>query len=308
MKISLKIIIITGFFFTSRLWSGIPAAFVDVGYGARPVGTGGAYVALANDAHSVLWNPAGLLRMTKRQATFMYSRQFQLVPFYFASFGTPFRSSCGAGLAFISTGDDVLRETTVLTSFAFSGQSFLRRSFSKLGLGCNLKIRNSTFGNNADGGENRSQGDAWGVGLDFGMQFSFSKRLIFGMLLRDPVSPVFYHNTTTQEKYTESIPPALVSGLAFIPLNRLIVVSDFEAALSKEAFNKIRFGFEYHPILPIYLRGGFSQNIAAEENRQYALGIGFCMKYRNQCAILLDLAYQFHFLQDTPRASMSVWF
>ena len=61
----------------------IPAAFVDVGYGARPMGMGGAFTALANDAHAVLWNPAGLIRLKHTNATFMWTKQFNLIPYYF---------------------------------------------------------------------------------------------------------------------------------------------------------------------------------------------------------------------------------
>ncbi|MBU1680098.1 MAG: hypothetical protein KKD86_14825, partial [Bacteroidetes bacterium] len=39
--------------------SGIPGAFVDIGFGAKPVAMGGAFVGLANDVNSIIWNPAG---------------------------------------------------------------------------------------------------------------------------------------------------------------------------------------------------------------------------------------------------------
>lgn len=43
------------------------AAYLDIGVGARALGMGGAYTALANDSHSVYWNPAGLARLEKRE-------------------------------------------------------------------------------------------------------------------------------------------------------------------------------------------------------------------------------------------------
>jgi len=36
------------------------ATFVDIGFGARPLGMGRAYTALAADANAVVWNPAGM--------------------------------------------------------------------------------------------------------------------------------------------------------------------------------------------------------------------------------------------------------
>jgi hypothetical protein len=34
--------------------------FMRIGVGARPVGMGGAYTAVADDANALFWNPAGL--------------------------------------------------------------------------------------------------------------------------------------------------------------------------------------------------------------------------------------------------------
>ena len=44
------------------LWATLAqAAFVDVGLGARPVGLGRAFVALADDANAMLYNPGASL-------------------------------------------------------------------------------------------------------------------------------------------------------------------------------------------------------------------------------------------------------
>lgn len=49
------------------------AAFLDVGPGARAIGMGGAYTALADDSDAVYWNPAGLARLEKRHASFSHA-------------------------------------------------------------------------------------------------------------------------------------------------------------------------------------------------------------------------------------------
>ena len=51
----------------------IPGMFLDVGYGARPMGMGGAYTATANDAYSIIWNPAGLTQIQGQQASFYFA-------------------------------------------------------------------------------------------------------------------------------------------------------------------------------------------------------------------------------------------
>ena len=39
------------------------APFLEIGIGSRAIGMGGAYVATANDASAMYWNPAGIGRL-----------------------------------------------------------------------------------------------------------------------------------------------------------------------------------------------------------------------------------------------------
>lgn len=52
-------------------------AFLKLGVGARPMGMGGAYVALANDPTAVYWNPAGLGGAEGAQVTVMHNEWIQ---------------------------------------------------------------------------------------------------------------------------------------------------------------------------------------------------------------------------------------
>ncbi len=57
------------------------AALLEIGVGARPLGMGGAFTALADDENAVFYNPAGLAFLTKRGLTSLYSRQFELLDY-----------------------------------------------------------------------------------------------------------------------------------------------------------------------------------------------------------------------------------
>ncbi|GEM_PF-793675 len=52
------------------------AAFKETGWGTRPSGMGGAFTAVADDANSSLYNPAGLARMESREFMFTYSKPY----------------------------------------------------------------------------------------------------------------------------------------------------------------------------------------------------------------------------------------
>jgi hypothetical protein len=52
-------------------------AFMSDGAGARAAAMGGSYVSLSNDAWSIFWNPAGLLKAPSRNAGLMHSERFE---------------------------------------------------------------------------------------------------------------------------------------------------------------------------------------------------------------------------------------
>jgi hypothetical protein len=52
------------------------AAFVDPGWGTRGAGKGGAFIATADDASTVFWNPAALSQIFMREAMFSYHKPY----------------------------------------------------------------------------------------------------------------------------------------------------------------------------------------------------------------------------------------
>jgi len=283
----------------------IAAAFADVGYGARPVGMGGAYTALASDPYGVLFNPACLPDVRGWQVSTQVAKQFGLIPYMLSAGAKGFGSRAGAGIAGLASGDDAWRETTVLASFGWKlGNP--DHSMHRMALGVTLKYRTVSFGDNADGGEDRIRGGATGFGLDFGLRWKLSSRWTLGMLLRDPWNRVRYDNRTRGVGYDESVPAALIIGTAYLPRPNLVFAFDADKAVDREAPDRFLAGAEWHLFGLFFLRSGMSQSLGVEPNRKWNAGLGI-QYFHKTAGVRFDFAYQFHALANTPRVSVSVW-
>src|SRR5690349_1619520 len=58
------------------------AAFEDPGWGARPVGMGGAFTAIADDSNAPLYNPAGIVQVQWHELSAMYAQLFSGLTLY----------------------------------------------------------------------------------------------------------------------------------------------------------------------------------------------------------------------------------
>lgn len=76
------------------------AEFLNIGVGARAMAMGGAFCAVADDATSSYWNPAGLRLLRSREIGVMHSEQFaHEVKYDYLVFGSPAKTeSFGASL------------------------------------------------------------------------------------------------------------------------------------------------------------------------------------------------------------------
>jgi len=64
--------------------------YMALGAGARALGMGGAFSAVASDASTIYWNPAGMSGFEKRQLMLMHSEQFgDLINYNFGSYVNP---------------------------------------------------------------------------------------------------------------------------------------------------------------------------------------------------------------------------
>lgn len=169
--------------------------FMTLGAGARGIGMGNSFTALANDATAGYWNPAGLLNIKEKYAvSLMHAAWFAGIANYdFAAFATPVDNRSHIGISLLRFGVDDIPDTRFLfdadgninynnvRSFSSADYglllSYARRSLwiEGLQLGANFKIVYRSVGQFAN---------AWGFGIDLGAQLKRGN-WHFGLACRD---------------------------------------------------------------------------------------------------------------------------
>lgn len=124
------------------------AAFLKIGVGARALGMGGAYAAIADGADSVYWNPAGLSALTKRDATASFGLLFEDMSQGFVGYAAPaFGGTLGGGVDYLRigsiekrAGDTEAADSTFAAGHYAAALAYaLPDTLPGLGLGASLK-------------------------------------------------------------------------------------------------------------------------------------------------------------------------
>jgi hypothetical protein len=167
------------FFFTSAF-----AQFADqVFVGPRPLSMGEAFVAVADDGNALFWNPAGLARLERIEASFANANLYNLgIQSYYAGlYSRPYfipmltdHLTLGAGWSVIKLGEDdglAARRDQFSLSFGIRPPR-LMRALPGLNLGVNAKYwqLTSTY-------DKQPEADLKGLGLDAGVLFELKTLL-----------------------------------------------------------------------------------------------------------------------------------
>jgi len=195
-----------------------PAAFVDIGLGARPVGLGRAFVALADDANAALYNPAGLAGLKGTQLTSMYARLYPGIAddklhAGYLGVARPVSRIGTIGLGITNLWADLYGENVFYFSYG-------RPVNDRISLGANLKLlRWSAEGyTDAETGQSES-GLSWsGLALDLGALYHLRTGLLgadgmqLGLALFNINQPSASENGSDDAK----IPLGIEGGLVYL--------------------------------------------------------------------------------------------
>lgn len=259
--------------------------------GARPVGMGEAFTAVADDINALYYNPAGLSFLVRPELGTTYLKGLLDSYYGFAGFVYPFKKSA-LGLS-LTTFDGGKMEINTLNpdgSFKESKNVSAEKDFipmlsysftlgSALSFGLNLKIINSTLVDEYSA--NTYAGD---VGL---LIRPVNDKFCLGLLVKNfAPTGIKYKNLKNQ------LPGSIRAGFALKPADGLTISADYEKPIEQmgheedkkarglwdyrpELKPRIHFGFEFLVMKLLALRGGYKFGY---DQPTFNLGLGLGAK------------------------------
>jgi len=273
--------------------------FMAIGIGGRPLGMGGAFVAIANDVTAGYYNPAGLAKMNYPQISLMHSEQFgNLVNYDYAAVGIPFKSDMSFGLSVMRLAIDGIPDTRealvdrlnndkviyniylpgarldtdLITEFSNQDYAFYltfaKRHSDNFYWGANIKIIRRDI----------AEFGATGVGFDVGAYYTPMENLHLGANIQDVTTTLVAWDTGLNEL----ISPTLKVGSAYVFDGFLggyvMPVLDFDIRFENRQFasnfNLGPVSFDMHAGLEVnienivFVRGGYN------DVKQFTVGAG----------------------------------
>ncbi len=291
------------------------AKFLSIPVGARALGMGGSFVALANDASAMYWNPAGIARINQSEAMFTHSSWLADISFNYGGVVAPLSDFGTVGVNFTSLSMGEMEVTTELqpdgngqtfTAGSFAvGVSYARNLTEWFSIGANAKYIQEHIRNTSASGLAIDVGTLFNTpftGLTFGAGISnFGQKMQLSgddLLVQKDISPINGNNPNinanlSTEKF--DLPLTLRIGIAYAPIStedqQLMLVAD--AAHPNDNSESISFGGEYSVFQRILsLRGGYKALGASESEEQFTLGAGLQYSVAENLTVKVDYAFQ----------------
>ncbi len=279
---------------------GQPGAFLQFGVGARALGMGGAFYAIADDATAAYWNPAGLAYLQRKEFTTMQATLFQQTNYTYMGYAHPTatKGTFALGMTQLTSGgfekvDAVFNPTTgepvsITQNGTFSDQqralgfSWGREATETMSFGLSLKQVTRQLDSSADSTRT----------LDIATMKNFGNtyRLALGM------QNVFSQTGgDTDDKF-----PVIVKVGNSLRMFKDKLMLGFDLSKAQSSDLNWRFGGEYWAAGWFAFRFGM---LAAPQIQETDFGFGFRFQ-----RIQLDIAQGIHDLGASTRMSVGFRF
>jgi hypothetical protein len=262
--------------------------FTAVGMGTRPLGMGGAFVALADDANAVQENPAGMafFDKTARFATFTHSSLFGLSELSRDHLAyAQADSGFGAfGLSWNRLSANLDPESWAEDAFTYGGAKLLSSgaddAWPKVAAGWQAKYLrvDSGFAEAVEGGS-VGGATASGYGFSLGLLAKLRPSLSLGIMVQDLYSSVSWATGTL-----EVLPMQGRAGLAYKATESTTVTAEGRGSQGSSGFgpSSWHLGAEHwlfdgkklmwNTVRNLGLRGGYFQQLANRDAGQMSVG------------------------------------
>lgn len=237
--------------------AGQAGAYLKMGVGARALGMGSAFTALADDSTAAFWNPAGLAKLKKAEGSFMHADLSMDREYNFFNYAHPLKGKDGkdngvVALSHIRFGVDGIPETRLATNdptgtlpatdpagtytagksvyiFSYFDDSekatfgsYAKKLADRWYGGINLKyLSQDLFTNSADT-----------FGLDLGFLYEATEKTTLGLSVRDIGESLEWDTASGQ---SDSIPTTLQIGVAHKASDKLTLAADINKVEDMDA-------------------------------------------------------------------------
>ena len=255
--------------------------------GTRPLSMGGAFIAVADDANTITWNPAGLPGLRRTEFTTTYADLYAMgITQSYMGFVRPFSDRVALGFDWSSVGfdDKELLYAENKMNLAIGVQPHRKVSF---GITLKYLMRDMQL-------DGTSYGKSSGVGYDAGLLIQPLKNLKFGVGLYDLGGTQVAYKDKTEEII---LGQAFKLGISYMPIDGLILAADYG--------DRFHFGAEYILASRLSFRAGVQQDVSGDEKIVVPSG-GLSIKFKS---LIVEYGYESHpYLEPTHRFSFALQF
>ena len=257
------------------------AQFLKIGVGGRASAMGDAFIALADDASALYWNPAGLVQNNRDQIIFSHNEWLVDIQHEFVGAVYHFSANDAVGLAFTSLHMEDMKVTTEVMPFG-TGQYFSfgdvafaltysRKMTEQFSFGGSIRYIEETLDKLKMRGFMIDLGTYYWTGLG---TTRFAVAITnFGNELA-PDGEVVLFGKRKKSGWQSFSPPTLFRiGFAFEPLQTEIhrITASVQLNHPNDNSENVSTGFEYAWNKILFLRGGYKFNV---EEQNFTFGVG----------------------------------